>query len=97
MRAVFGSKDLISGITDRPQSMFDINLYPNPLSDLLNIKTTGIDIDHISIYDIYGRLMIQAAGGIDNIDVSALLPGIYQVVFYTDNVKSIARKIVISH
>lgn len=55
----------------------DIKLYPNPVRDVLTIKTNVV-IQNISVYDIEGREVLQAVqNDMNQIDMSVLDTGIY--------------------
>jgi len=57
-------------------------LYPNPVSDKLNLVITGSDYQQIQIYNLYGQLvktMTIHSAGIHEIDVSLLRAGIYLI------------------
>ncbi len=60
-------------------TLFKINIYPNPVNNLVNINTNG-SIANIHIYDPSGKLLIDKNGGnqmIVDIDVSGLVSGLY--------------------
>lgn len=74
----------ISGII----SNLSITIYPNPVSNILYIKTGNTDaIPSVKIYSIMGVLLLNSNG--NQIDVSSLTSGIYIV-----EVDGIYRKIV---
>lgn len=58
----------------------DVTIYPNPASDLLNIRT-GDDGEHQgSLFNIFGQCLQQwIIEGSSTIDVSSLSPGIYLI------------------
>lgn len=95
IRAVFGSKDVITGATEVTGSPDEIVLFPNPVSEILSVKTSGLTIMHISLYDISGRLIMQLTGNPGQVDVSDLLSGVYQMIFLTGTGQNISRKIVV--
>lgn len=97
IRAVFGSKDVITGISETPANPDDIILYPNPASETITIKATDTRIERITIYDALGRIMMETDGEHDSLDVSALSPGLYQVILNTDRGYCTSQKIIISH
>lgn len=97
MRAVFGSKDVITGNVDIPKDDQDVILFPNPVTEKLNIETNSTVITDISLYDVAGRLVIHRTDSQRYLDVSRLSPGIYQVLLTTDKNQRIIRKIVVSH
>jgi beta-glucanase (GH16 family) len=62
--------------TTTPQR--DFVIYPNPASDVLYIEPfTGIS--HIEIFNINGQLINQAESSLNNINISRLYPGIYNL------------------
>lgn len=77
-------------------SSLDCDLYPNPASDLLNIK--GL-VKNIEISDLSGKKIIQKTFSLSNnneiIDISELQPGLYMVKLSNDN-QQIVKKIIVS-
>lgn len=60
-----------------------IGLYPNPVTNLLNIKSTDINIQKVQIYTSLGQLVLVEQTNFTNIDVSNLLKGAYVVKIET--------------
>jgi len=52
-----------------------ITVYPNPVSDILNINADGIQT--VEVYDIAGRLVLKTADS--SVNVTELRPGMYVV------------------
>ena len=78
----------------------NINLYPIPSKDILNIKNTSTDvISKITITDVLGKTLFES--NYDNldssikIDVSSITAGIYFISLSKNNYTSI-RKIIIN-
>jgi len=71
------------GFSEESSDNFQIDLYPNPAGDLLNVRFRGIshEIETVRITDLSGRLMMETKLQRDNnqhtIDVSLLNPGGY--------------------
>ena len=63
---------------------FVTTLYPNPTSDILNIKSEQ-KISRIEVYDISGKLLKSVEGKDKNVSVSILNKGMYLVKLYTEN------------
>jgi hypothetical protein len=97
IRAVFGSKDVITGVADIPASPLEVTLFPNPVSDKLNIRASGFTVDRVSVFDVYGRLVLHAQSSPGFIDVSGLPSGIYQVTIISDQERCVTRKIIVCH
>jgi len=75
----------------------DIQIYPNPAADRVNIQNFKEVIDYVSIYDNSGKLVEQkrANKSYNQIDVSQLPVGIYLMVATLENGKSISKKLLI--
>ncbi len=70
-----------------------INMYPNPAED--KIQFSGAAVTEISIYDLTGKLVLEAKNILNNeVPVNAIQTGIYQVVLKTENSIS-TQKLVI--
>ncbi len=96
LRAVFGSSDVITGSDEVPELTGDeITLFPNPASTILNIDAGTEKIQGIRIFDMSGRLVLQQNGNHSSVDVSALSPGVYQVLLNTGKTLPVSRKIII--
>jgi len=71
----WSAKD-INAIHEIAKSDFSINIFPNPVSNILNIETKNNDIiPEVKIYSIHGALLLHTKG--NKIDISALTNGIY--------------------
>lgn len=69
----------------------DIKIFPNPTTDILNIKTSEV-IDEIDVYNILGILV--ATNQVSNqIDISHLSNGLY-IIKFKSNGASISKRIV---
>lgn len=75
----------------------DIQIYPNPAADRVNIQNFKEVIDYVSIYDNSGKLVEQkrANKSYNQIDVSQLPVGTYLMVATLENGKSISKKLLI--
>jgi hypothetical protein len=71
-------------------SLNEINTYPNPVSDILNIKNV-FNIENILLYSPLGQLILETNS--QTIDFSKYQSGIYTLKIHTDKGVAI-RKIV---
>ena len=73
---------------------FELSLYPNPATDIVNINTS-ISIDRVRLYDITGRVVIEANPNKVNfdLDVTGLSKGVYLVKLNAGN-KEATTKLV---
>ena len=60
-------------------------LYPNPASDQFTIKSDLINFSGIDIYNSYYQQILSLPFTERAIDISALSPGLYHVVFKSDD------------
>jgi hypothetical protein len=60
------------------QSLVDVSIFPNPVSDILNIHTSANLIDKIAtVFDISGKRVLNQKLSSNTLNVSALGSGIY--------------------
>ncbi len=71
--AVSGTGEIVLGISDK----ISINVYPNPVVNMLEINTNEIEFSG-SILDLSG-IMVKSFNTIDKIDLSTLKAGLYIV------------------
>lgn len=80
----------MTGITENG----DVLVYPNPVTDKLNIKSTDTNIEKIEILDMCGRVYYSDSfNPFDSIDVSGLSTGLYTIKLITDK-GEISQRIV---
>jgi GH25 family lysozyme M1 (1,4-beta-N-acetylmuramidase) len=83
--------NLITGITTVEKK--PVKIYPNPVKNILYINNLSADpIKQILLYDINGRL-IYTYKNENQIDLTELNTGLYQVIIYTQSGKSMNYKI----
>jgi Leucine-rich repeat (LRR) protein len=69
----------------------ELEVYPNPVSDILTINNHNFDILNISIYNLLGEKILVQETNKNQIDVSKLASGAYMVSIVADNKKSIKK------
>ncbi len=69
--------DSLIGIDENPSN--NINIYPNPASDIITINTGTLQDVEIELFDIAGRKLLQqkVSDATSTIDVSGLANGVY--------------------
>jgi|WetSurSiteA1Bulk_404760.scaffolds.fasta_scaffold00196_2 hypothetical protein len=97
IRPVFGSKAVITGEPDIPETNSAVVMFPNPVSGMLYIKATGRRINKVLLYDVTGRMVPLPHGNVEFIDLSGVPSGIYQVVAVMEQDEIISQKIVVYH
>jgi hypothetical protein len=76
---------------------FNLEIFPNPAQDLLNVKANNAILNSIAIYNINGQLVQQSLelnSDQQSIDISILSEGVYMIQVLTDK-GLINRKIVV--
>jgi len=63
----------------------DISISPNPASTWISISSNKRIIQSIAIFNLSGQEVIQPLQGVDGIDVSQLIRGVYIAHIETDN------------
>ncbi|MBI1185333.1 T9SS type A sorting domain-containing protein [bacterium] len=68
-----------------------VQVYPNPVRDILIIDATSTVFDYVKIYDLQGKLVFeQKLSGNPVLQLASLGRGVYQVVLISSNNNSIA-------
>ncbi|WP_034057173.1 T9SS type A sorting domain-containing protein [Lacinutrix jangbogonensis] len=76
------------------ETLSEINIYPNPTSDYINIKTPNtIQIKSIILIDMNGKVVISSQNQIEKINISHLQQGVYLLQIHTDN-GSLSKRII---
>lgn len=75
----------------------NLQIYPNPASDQVNISLPSISNGKLSFYDISGKLILQKIV-VDqnevNINTSNLTIGIYNVIFENETTKKVSKLLI---
>lgn len=90
----------ISEITFAPNTKLssntieDVNfsLYPNPVSDVLNITSTSA-VAKIAVYNITGQKVLESNGG-SQVNVSQLASGVYLIKLSDENNNILTKKFI---
>jgi hypothetical protein len=97
IRAVFGSKNIITGTPDIPATDHDIQVYPNPASGIVHISSAGFTVSRIRLMDMQGRVLLEERGDPHEFDVTGLPAGIYLLQLCSPDGTLVNRKMVIHH
>ncbi len=73
-RRPFTPQDITASLSINKYNTIEVNVYPNPTSDILNIQTAEI-ITNVTAYNITGQKVLQAST--QTINVSELRAGVY--------------------
>ena len=73
----------------------NFKLYPNPaFNNVVYITTKVNGIKEITIYDVFGKVVLTDRIRTNALDISRLIPGVY-VIQVIENKKSMTRKLVV--
>lgn len=79
----------------RNNEIAGFKLYPNPVTaDVVYVTTLNNNVKEVSIYDVFGELVLLERLSTKALDISRLSPGVY-VVQVAEGDKSITRKLVV--
>jgi hypothetical protein len=89
-KLVFYSNDSYMSTTDF--NLIKINIYPNPVSEILYIESGNHEIAKMSLYDINGKLLQTVDTPIQELDVRSLSNGLYFLVLENTSGEIVIRK-----
>ena len=70
-----------------------IQLYPNPVKDILSIKSKAIVISKVGIYSVLGKKINEVKSNFESIGISNLSNGLYIIRIFSDK-GSITKRII---
>ena len=97
IRPVFGSRNVITGTPEIPDSGTEILVYPNPASEKVYFQSGNIRIVSLKVVDLCGKMLSSTSNPGSSLDVSLLPPGLYFIQIDGNDGNTITRKIVIRH
>lgn len=81
--------------TKPQQESHDFTLYPNPaFDDLVYITTKNNDHKSITVYDVFGKIVLRDRITTNTLNISRLVPGVY-VLQVVENNQTMTRKLVV--
>lgn len=84
--------DIISSVSE--EELLDINIFPNPTSDIVSIDYKGSKINDVSIFSQMGNLLKSSTKS-RGIDISNFSAGVYFIKINVDNKKTVIKKLII--
>jgi hypothetical protein len=97
IRALFGSRNVVTATPEVDGSEMTIELFPNPATDIVTIRTDGFRLSHVRIIDLQGRVLFSENGSPREINVAGLPSGLYLMQLTADDGSFVNRKMVIRH
>jgi len=88
-------EDLVTSDVSDIYDAYEINVYPSPTKDILNINTNENDFAKILVYDLNGKVvLVKGSNNFDangTIDVSNLKSGLYLLILQDQESKLLTR------
>ena len=76
---------LPTGINEKRNNLSSLLIYPNPTSDIINIKNNSTQlITSVIISDAQGKIVYSNKNSVNTVDVKAFSNGIYNMTISTD-------------
>ena len=87
---------LLAGVEEQGAAA-DLQIYPNPANDVLNVNLAHVNAASVAIYDIQGRMISRertSNTGVQKLDISNLVKGLYFVVIENTEGQKMTKKFV---
>jgi hypothetical protein len=82
-------------IEEKDQETLNFTLYPNPAIDgIVYINTLNNKSKDITVYDVFGKIVLQDRISTNMLNIGRLTPGVY-VIQVIENSKTMTRKLVV--
>jgi hypothetical protein len=94
-QSYFGTQGVSA--VNTPTVNYDLNISPNPATDVINVRVQGTQINWMELVDINGRRVLSAqniASNQTNINISSLPAGMYMLRAQTTDNKLVTNRIV---
>ncbi|MBT8320602.1 MAG: T9SS type A sorting domain-containing protein [Eudoraea sp.] len=89
------AQQMVSDASVSDTEIPNFNLYPNPaLNKVVYITTKDNAIKEISVFDVFGKVVLTDRIRNNALDISRLIPGVY-VIQVLENKKTTRRKLVV--
>ena len=87
------------GIENQKQEAVSVSIYPNPVSNVLTVNTTGLEGSvELKMVDVLGKVVLTESGApMNKVDVSNFKNGVYLVYVYNKGDLIQTKRIVIKH
>jgi len=89
-------QDQVLSITEANVLAKEIIIYPNPVSNVLNIKSLKHVIKEVTIYSILGKRINHIVSNFSHINVSSLSKGMYLVQIETTDGVILNKKLLVN-
>ncbi|UJH66198.1 T9SS type A sorting domain-containing protein [Allomuricauda sp. SCSIO 65647] len=88
-------QELVAVNNPKPQELQGFKMYPNPAyGDEIYITTAANGNKKITVYDVFGEIVLTDIITTNTLNISRLVPGVY-VLQVTEQNKTMTRKLVV--
>jgi len=92
---VLSGQEKLPAIDEKDQESSNFTLYPNPAIDgIVYIKTLNSRSKDVTVYDVFGKIVLQDRISTNMLNIGRLSPGVY-VIQVIENNKTMTRKLVV--
>ena len=63
-----------------------VNLYPNPVKNILNLNSPTNSITKVEIYSVIGKKVLEFRQNLDKMNIEELSSGLYLIKIYSDDI-----------
>jgi endoglucanase Acf2 len=70
-----------------------IKIYPNPVSNILQIQSNVVNLTKVEIYSILGQKLMEQTTALESVNMEKLSTGVYLVKVYSGN-QSLVKRVV---
>ena len=93
--SVLSAQNFASNSSDTEQESHEFTLYPNPaFDDVVYVTTRHNEPKSITVYDVFGKIVLRDRISTNALNISRLVPGVY-VLQVIENNKTMTRKLVV--
>jgi len=88
-------QEKVPAIDEKDQESSNFTLYPNPaIGGIVYIKTLNNQSKDVTVYDVFGKIVLQDRISTHMLNIGRLSPGVY-VIQVVENNKTMTRKLVV--
>ena len=92
---MLSGQEKLPAIDEKDQESSNFTLYPNPAIDgIVYIKTLNSRSKDVTVYDVFGKIVLQDRISTNMLNIGRLSPGVY-VIQVIENNKTMTRKLVV--
>lgn len=91
--SLYGRPEFETSLSVGNLNFENLKIYPNPVTDILNISLPNGTLEHIKIIDNTGKMVFEQTNNLQQLNVGNLATGMYLLQIKTSN-GSISKKII---